>query len=85
MPPQGVQQIEKTFGPGHAGTLADILPENGSIDISLASGLPPPIRWVYPPASEEETPMFTHYVAMNAPKSLDRLSVQGEGVCMEGA
>jgi len=40
---------------------------------------------VYPAASEEETPMFAQYVAMNEPKSLDRLSVQGEGACVRGA
>jgi len=29
--------------------------------------------------------MFTQYVAINEPSSLDRLSVQGEGACVEGA
>ena len=38
---------------------------------------------VYPPASEDEKPMFTRYVTMNAPKGLDRLPVQGEGACVE--
>ncbi|MDQ0451543.1 hypothetical protein QOZ96_001490 [Brevundimonas nasdae] len=28
--------------------------------------------------------MFTHSVTMNAPKCLDRLSAQGEVVCVEG-
>jgi hypothetical protein len=29
--------------------------------------------------------MFTHYVAMNAPKGLDRLPVQGECACVRGS
>jgi hypothetical protein len=29
--------------------------------------------------------MSTQYVTMNAPKAWDRLPVQGEGVCVEGA
>lgn len=29
--------------------------------------------------------MFAHYVAMTEPKSLDRLSVQGEGACVRDA
>ncbi len=85
MPPQGVQQIKKALGSGHVATLSRPAVRKRQQYFLSHQGLHSRIRQVYPLASEDnQRPMFTHSVTMNAPKCLDRLPVQGEVVCVEG-